>query len=275
VSVSELGTTLPSLATTYDAIAPCRYWDHRARRFAATGQGLRAVCSYGMPSFYNGYIHLTQLAALRPWLHPDAGTTLLELGCGVGRWSRKLAARGALVTGVDLAPAMIAEARRRAVADGVAARCEFIEGDIADLRLGRRFDRILCVTVVQHILDPGRMQMALDGMAAHLAAGGRIILLEAAPSSMDGRCDTRTFTARPESFYLTAFARAGLRCLATRGVDPVPLKSRFLPFYRKIPRPFAVATLLAVTAVSLPCDLALAPVLPSRAWHKLFVLGAA
>jgi len=30
-----------------------------------------------------------------------------------------------------------------------------------------------------------------------------------------------------------------------------------------------------VTAISLPCDLLLAPLLPSRSWHKLFVLSAA
>ena len=119
------------------------------------------------------------------------------------------------------------------------------------------------------------MQSAIDRMAAHLAPGGRIVMLEAAPSTHDGRCDSTTFIARTESCYRHAFAQAGLRCLTMTGVDPLRVKSRFLPNYAKLSRPLANAVLLAVTAVSLPCDLMLAPICPSRSWHKVFVLGAA
>lgn len=255
--------------------AASHYWEARARRFAAEGRGFRAVCSYGMPLFYNQYIHLTQRAALRQWLRPAVGTRVLELGCGVGRWSRRLAAAGALVTGVDLSQAMVDEAMRRAKAAGADDRCEFVAGDAADLALGRTFDLILCVTVVQHILSPDRMQSAIDRMSAHLAPGGRIVMLEAAPSARDARCDSTTFIARTESCYRQAFAKAGLRCLTMTGVDPLRVKNRFLPKYAKLSRPVANVALFAVTAVSLPCDLVLAPLVPSRSWHKVFVLGAA
>jgi len=256
-------------------IALQRYWDDRAQRFAGVGDGLAAVCSYGMPSFYNGYIQLTQRAALRHWLRPPPGTTVLEIGCGVGRWSRQLAVAGARVTGVDLSSHMIAEAGRRAAATGVSALCEFIEGDAAQLDLGRRFDRILCVTVLQHIVHPDRMQAALDSMRRHLAPGGRLVLLEAAPSAPDHRCDSGTFIARPESCYRTAFASAGLRCLTTSGVDPLPLKSRLLPRYRALPPSVATTALFGITLVSLPFDVMLAPLMPTRSWHKVFVLTAA
>jgi len=263
------------MTSTSSNPAANRYWEDRARRFAADGMGLRAVCSYGMPSFYNNYIHLTQRAALGRWLRPPAGTTVLDLGCGVGRWSRRLAVAGALVTGMDLSPAMVAEATRRAKAEGVDGRCEFVEGDAAELALGRRFDRILCVTVIQHVVDPGRMEAVLCRMRAHLAPGGRIVMLEAAPSSRDSRCDSGTFVARTERCYHEAFTKAGLRCLLTTGVDPLGLKNRLLPSYRSLSRPLANVALLAVTLVSLPYDLVLARALPSRSWHKLFVLGAA
>ena len=39
---------------------PSAYWEERARRFAAEGAGLAAVCSYGMPEFYNRVIDLEQ-----------------------------------------------------------------------------------------------------------------------------------------------------------------------------------------------------------------------
>jgi ubiquinone/menaquinone biosynthesis C-methylase UbiE len=225
-----------------------------------------------MPDFYNGYIHVIQRAALRRWLRVAPGTKVLEVGCGIGRWSRSLAGSGAIVTGIDLAPAMVAEARRRATAAGVAERCEFVEGDVAEMRFGRRFEQILCVTVLQHILDNERMQEALNRMAEHLAPNGRVVLLEAAPSVRDARCDTPTFTARSEAVWREAFARANLHCSVVRGVDPLPFKTRFMPYYRRLPRPLALGLLAVITGVALPCDLVLARALSRQSWHKLFVL---
>src|SRR2546428_9144706 len=51
----------------------------------------------------------------------------LDVGCGTGFLSFELAARGHRVTGIDFAPAMIAEARRKAAARPVSIRFE--EGD--------------------------------------------------------------------------------------------------------------------------------------------------
>src|ERR1700732_1480074 len=113
--------------------SPSLYWEDRARRFAGERDGLAAVCAYGMPGFYNRAIHLEQRLALEPWLKVTAGTRVLDVGCGVGRWSRLLAARGAQVTGVDLSPTMIHEARRRAAGAGLAERCRFLVQDSAAL----------------------------------------------------------------------------------------------------------------------------------------------
>ena len=68
-----------------------------ARLFAGEGQGLAAVCSYGMPELYNRIIDWCQWLALRRWLRVSPGSSVLDVGCGVGRWSRRLAARGAHV----------------------------------------------------------------------------------------------------------------------------------------------------------------------------------
>src|ERR1700689_5414889 len=105
--------------------SPPLYWEDRAQRFAGERDGLAAVCSYGMPEFYNRVIDWEQRLALAPWLRVPAATRVLDVGCGVGRWSRLLAGRGAEVLGVDLSPTMISEARRRADADGVPGRCRF------------------------------------------------------------------------------------------------------------------------------------------------------
>src|SRR6266436_9663824 len=129
---------------------PSAYWEDRARRFAGEGAGLAAVCAYGMPEFYNRTIQLEQRLALRPWLRVKPGARVLDVGCGVGRWSRLLAAKGADVTGIDLSPTMVEQAQRRAVTEGLADRCRFRVQDLSRLEIEGQFDLVLGVTVLQH-----------------------------------------------------------------------------------------------------------------------------
>lgn len=254
------------------AAAGAPWWSHRARAFGAAGRGLAAVCSYGMPGFYNAAIDLGQRRALAPWLDPRPGAAVLDVGCGLGRWSRRLARRGAEVTGVDLSPAMIAEARRRARREGFDGRCRFAVSSLEELALGRRYPLILGVTVLQHIVDPGRLARALGRLAAHLGDGGRLVLLEAAPERARPDCETATFRARTAGEYRAHFAAAGLAVEAVGGVDPAPFKLWLLPRYRRLPRAAGLAALAAATALALPVDVALGRRLVRASWHKVFVL---
>ena len=254
---------------------PNDYWEDRARRFAAQGAGLAAVCSYGMPDFYNRMIHLCQRLALEPWFDIAPGTRVLDVGCGVGRWSLLLAARGALVTGMDLSPTMIAEANRRAAANNVANRCRFVVQDLAQLDAGHKFDLMLGVTVLQHILDPVALRAAVQRMVEHLAPAGRMVLLEAAPARGAKHCDTTVFRARQRSAYLELFAEAGLELLAINGVDPAPFKTWLLPHLRRLPRPLATAALALVTLLSAPVDIIFGRRAVKRSWHAVFVLQRA
>lgn len=249
------------------------YWDDRARRFASRGAGLAAVCAYGMPAFYNGSIHFLQHLALRRWLRVPPGTTVLEIGCGVGRWSRRLAKRGALVTAIDLSPTMVAEARRRATAARLAGRCRFLVADVCKPAVAGRFDIVLMVTVLQHLLDAAQFEASMRCIADHLSPRGRAILLEAAPTHATARCNSAVFVAREERTYREAFRRAGLQCFDVSGVDPAPFKTWFLPRYGTLPRPLALGGLLGVTAAALPIDVLLGRRLPRASWHKVFILG--
>ncbi len=251
---------------------PDAYWEDRARRFAAHGDGLAAVCSYGMPDFYNRMIHFNQYLALAPWLRGAPGARVLDVGCGVGRWSRLLASRGATVTGVDLSPTMVAEARRRALRADLAGRCRFLVQDLARLDAGGPYDLVLGVTVLQHILDPGALRAAVERLAAHLAPAGRLVLLEAAPSGTRDACNTTVFRARDRVSYLRLFEACGLRCQALTGVDPTPLKTWLLPHLSRLPRPLAIAALALVAALSTPIDGLFGRIAVRRSWHVVFVL---
>ena len=254
---------------------PLAYWEQRAGRFARQGDGLAAVCSYGMPAFYNRAIDGCQRLALGRWLRVPPGTRVLDAGCGVGRWSCRLARRGASVTGVDLSPTMIAQAQARAAAQGLAARCRFLAQDLAALEVEERFDLILGVTVLQHILEPAALRAAVQGLCAHLAEDGTLVLLEAAPERPVASCDSPVFQARRRDEYRRLFETCGLSVRAITGVDPAPFKTWLLPRLPRLPGPLRTPALAAATLLSLPIDVPFGRLAVRHSWHAVFILQRA
>lgn len=71
------------------------------------------------------------------------GRSILDLACGPGRHSVILARRGFKVTGVDLSPFLLGEAKRQAKAAGV--EVEWVHEDMRSFRRPRAFD--LCLSM--------------------------------------------------------------------------------------------------------------------------------
>jgi 2-polyprenyl-3-methyl-5-hydroxy-6-metoxy-1,4-benzoquinol methylase len=251
------------------------FWEARAARYAADGRGLRAVCSFAMPGFYNGAIDLTQRCSLHDLIESIPNRArVLDYGCGIGRWSHQIARRGAQVTGVDFSEAMLAQARARTERTRYEAACRFLRADVTSLELDQQFDVVFGVTVLQHVMDDGAFAEAVQRLASHVRPGGRLIMLEAAPSTLDVRADTDTFHARTLESYLTRLRTAGLIVEQIRGVDPLPFKLWVVPKFRSWPRPLALAALALATAAALPLDVLLGQVLTHRSWHKVIVARA-
>lgn len=104
-----------------------------------------------------------------------AGAAVLELGAGAGRVAFALAGRGFSVTGIDLAPAMLARARARLAGQPaeVVARLEFRQGDMTALDLKRTFDLVICTYfTLAHVPAGAAWRNAFAVMARHLAPGG-------------------------------------------------------------------------------------------------------
>lgn len=72
--------------------------------------------------------------------------TILDLGCGTGGHALILARRGYKVTGMDRSPSMLQIAREKVAKEGL--EIEFIEGDITNITLERKFDTIIAMFAV-------------------------------------------------------------------------------------------------------------------------------
>lgn len=98
-----------------------------------------------------------------------APATALEVGCGEGELSIRLARRGMRVTGIDIAPDAVAEARRRAEAAGV--EINLSAGSIYDLSpASDRAELTVCCEVLEHLDDPSAAVAKL-----HELCGERLI----------------------------------------------------------------------------------------------------
>lgn len=105
---------------------------------------------------------------------PPLGRRILDVGCGDAALAVALAKRGAIVTGVDADPRMLAAGRARAEASGVAV--QLLQGDVRALPFpDGSFDLVLAVTVLCFVDDAAR---AVGEMGRVLAPGGRLLIGE-------------------------------------------------------------------------------------------------
>lgn len=89
-----------------------------------------------------------------------SGWRVLDIGCNAGFYSFELAARGARVTGIDIDPHYLAQARWAARQFGLEKRIEFRQMQIYDLaREPQRYDLVWFMGVLYHLRHP---LLALD-----------------------------------------------------------------------------------------------------------------
>jgi ubiquinone/menaquinone biosynthesis C-methylase UbiE len=107
---------------------------------------------------------------------PRASLAALDAGCGTGFLSLELAARGHRVTGVDFAPAMLAEARRKAAMQGLDIHFEKADAEQLPFPPGQ-FDLAISRHVLWTLPHP---DAALDEWIRVLRPGGRLVVIDSA-----------------------------------------------------------------------------------------------
>ncbi len=101
------------------------------------------------------------------------GASVLDAGCGTGRYAIELARRGYVVQGIDRSPELI-EVAVRASADG-SGSVAFTVGDLL-AKPATRFDAILCRGVLNDLCEDVERDTAFERFAEALRPGGVLIV---------------------------------------------------------------------------------------------------
>ncbi|MBV8550634.1 MAG: methyltransferase domain-containing protein [Acidobacteriaceae bacterium] len=100
-------------------------------------------------------------------LDPKPGERILDLGCGTGQLTDKIAERGAEVLGLDASPEMIGQARQNF------PHLRFVLKDAAQMDFEKKFNAIFSNAALHWMLDCSSVAAAI---ARALRTGGRLVL---------------------------------------------------------------------------------------------------
>jgi 2-polyprenyl-3-methyl-5-hydroxy-6-metoxy-1,4-benzoquinol methylase len=113
--------------------------------------------------------------ALANWLLARRPASALELACGTGLFTRRLAPRVGSLTAVDASPEVMAINRARVGATNV----EYVEADLFAWRPTRRYDVVFFSFWLSHVPED-RFAAFWENVAAAIVPGGAAYLIDSA-----------------------------------------------------------------------------------------------
>jgi SAM-dependent methyltransferase len=125
----------------------------------------------------------------------DPGGTVLDAPCGHGRLARRLARAGLRVTGVDVMPAYLEQARSEsALPPGAPGAVTYLEGDLRSLPVEGPFDAVVCWLNSFGYYDDADCHRVLAEFHRVLRPGGRVAI-----DTMHHDGGVRHFTPAPDA----------------------------------------------------------------------------
>ncbi len=94
-----------------------------------------------------------------------AGKQAIDIGCGGGILAESMAARGARVTGIDLADKPLRVAELHGLESGVTVSYERIAAEAMAQRCPGQFDVVTCMEMLEHVPDPASTVRACAALA--------------------------------------------------------------------------------------------------------------
>jgi ubiquinone/menaquinone biosynthesis C-methylase UbiE len=146
-------------------------------------------------------------------LQPKEGERILDVGSGLGQFTRAMAKRaGIKALGIERDIQQLHAAKDFAKADQEEHLVDFRQGDANDLPLLEEevesFDLVHCRFVLEHVKHPDKV---MDQMILGVKKGGRVVICDD---------DHSTFTPTPTPFGFKALWEAYIRSYDRLGNDP-------------------------------------------------------
>lgn len=134
---------------------------------------------------------------------------ILDLACGFGRHCLELSRRGYAVVGVDIEPALIADARQQATL--VKLDVTFLQGDILELDICEQFDVVLNLAdgAIGYFATEADNLKLFDVLARALRPGGRHVMATCSASHARKHFPKRHWEAGSRTLSLADFSWKG------------------------------------------------------------------
>jgi SAM-dependent methyltransferase len=198
------------------------YWSSLADTFGtADAEGFSPVLHPGTPAWFNATIDRLQNEAwskslARCGIAPSS--SVLDVGCGTGRWLARYQKRQLLPVGLDATAGMLKRAASRNLSCplvvAVAQRLPFRD---------QTFSFVSAVTVIQHI-PPSEQRESLQEMARVLKPGGHLLLIDLI------RGDGPHIFPRSPSSWIAEASSAGLSLVEWYGQEYFFVDRTFVKF---------------------------------------------
>jgi SAM-dependent methyltransferase len=189
---------------------PREFWDRRlAEHFDLRGTG-----QPGLSEAYNRACYALRRAVLERVLRDQGfdprGRRVLDVGCGTGFFTAYYLARGAQVTGWDIAPTSIERLQARH------PEARFALVDVSEATPEGRYDLVNAFDVLYHVTDDARWERAVRTLAAAVEPGGWLLLTDTFPPAGAPLPEAEHNRMRPIERYRELLEPAGLEIRALR-----------------------------------------------------------
>jgi 2-polyprenyl-3-methyl-5-hydroxy-6-metoxy-1,4-benzoquinol methylase len=188
------------------------HFDADARRFDAIYEDEKGWLMKWVDNVWRGVVRRRfELTLAR--LEPLSGRSVLDVGCGSGRYCLAYAARGASrVVGVDFAGEMIALANDAARRAGIADRCEFRVGTFPEAVADSPFDYSTAMGFFDYVAEPAPL-------IARMRELTQLTMVMSFPKSVEWRVPLRRWRFRLLGCPLFLYSESRVkRLLAEAGV---------------------------------------------------------
>jgi len=191
------------------------FWDKRAHKYGINASG------YGNP-FAEKYREKIWYDKISKNLDIHKETKILDCGCGGGKFSVKLAKKGANVTGIDISKELLKHANTNAKHNHV--NIDFLNIKIKEIEFKNEFDAVICMGVLQHIVEENKFNLAVEKLIKSTKKGKYIITIESVNQLTEENIaltedNTNFMKIRSIKSYINSFENKGAQLVDYEGVS--------------------------------------------------------